>query len=325
MTTQTLASAPGKVVLSGEYAVLDGAPAICMAVNRRARVIISGIDGDCTDVTAPGFTETTGRFELTQDGVAWQSGQREFALVDSVLRAVESPQLKTSSIILDTSQFIDTRSRNKLGIGSSAALTVALCVAIKGADDVSARAQRAHLDFQGGSGSGVDVACSLNGGLIEYRMEAAVAKALRWPDGLGFRLLWTGVPTNTKTQLARLDAAVSRSSRARLSAAARDMASAWRGGNADVVIAQYSDYIEHLRSFSVDHGLGIFDAGHDELSIAARDMNLVYKPCGAGGGDIGIALGTDGAALDAFVSEHAAKASLLKCEIDYDGGRLEEN
>jgi phosphomevalonate kinase len=28
------ASAPGKLVLSGEYAVLDGAPAICVAVDR---------------------------------------------------------------------------------------------------------------------------------------------------------------------------------------------------------------------------------------------------------------------------------------------------
>ena len=52
---------------------------------------------------------------------------------------------------------------------------------------------------------------------------------------------------------------------------------------------------------------------------------MVYKPRGTGGGDIGIALGVDAAALDAFISEHAAKVSLLKCDIDYDGGRVEEN
>ncbi len=325
MTKELIASAPGKVVLSGEYAVLDGAPAICMAVNRRARVCLSDIDGDHSQVTAPGYTETTGRFQFAQDGLAWHSGQQEFALVDSVLRAAGTPHLETSAIVLDTSQFIDDRARDKMGIGSSAALTVALCVAIKRTSEVAEIAQRAHRDFQGGAGSGVDIACSLNGGLIEYRMDGAVATGLKWPEGLQFRLLWTGVAANTKEQLARLDSAIGKASRDHLSVAAQDMADAWRGGNAETVIERYRDYIERLRSFSVDHELGIFDAGHDELSIAARDANLVYKPCGAGGGDIGIALGVDSAALDTFISEHAAQASLLNGEIDYDGGKLEDN
>ena len=37
-----VASAPGKIVLSGEYAVLFGAPAICLAVNRRGARIKPG-------------------------------------------------------------------------------------------------------------------------------------------------------------------------------------------------------------------------------------------------------------------------------------------
>jgi phosphomevalonate kinase len=36
-----MASAPGKLVLAGEYAVLDGAPAIVMAVDRRAVVSVA--------------------------------------------------------------------------------------------------------------------------------------------------------------------------------------------------------------------------------------------------------------------------------------------
>ena len=49
------ASAPGKIVLSGEYAVLWDAPAVCMAVNRRAVATVSpSDDGECHIVT-PGF------------------------------------------------------------------------------------------------------------------------------------------------------------------------------------------------------------------------------------------------------------------------------
>ena len=56
------ASAPGKVVLSGEYAVLDGAPAVCMAVDRRAIARVSACGGDWHRVTAPGYTDVEGRF-----------------------------------------------------------------------------------------------------------------------------------------------------------------------------------------------------------------------------------------------------------------------
>ena len=53
--TRVTASAPGKVIVSGEYAVLDGAPAICMAVNRRARVSIVAADASRHTVSAPGY------------------------------------------------------------------------------------------------------------------------------------------------------------------------------------------------------------------------------------------------------------------------------
>ena len=56
-------SAPGKIIVAGEYAVLDGAPAICMAVDRRAHVNISSGDTEFHSVLAPGFSETVGRFK----------------------------------------------------------------------------------------------------------------------------------------------------------------------------------------------------------------------------------------------------------------------
>ena len=96
-----IASAPGKIVLSGEYAVLFGAPAICMAVDRRAVAITKdGTDSKC---------------RLETPGLA---GGDPFAIVEAVCGGQRPPL----DIMLDTRAFSDAG--GKLGIGSSAALTV---------------------------------------------------------------------------------------------------------------------------------------------------------------------------------------------------------
>ena len=72
MSERIRASAPGKVVLSGEYAVLNGAPAICMAVNRRAVVTIEATADEHHVVIAPGHVEEPRRF-LVRAGVFVQA------------------------------------------------------------------------------------------------------------------------------------------------------------------------------------------------------------------------------------------------------------
>ena len=325
MSAMTVASAPGKVVLCGEYAVLDGAPAICMAIERRAVARVSWSRGKTNRVTAPGYSETDGVFRASAEGLEWLQGRDKFKLVDAVWRAANVRRDEVCTIDLDTRGFIDEQTGTKFGVGSSAALTVALTLALTEADDLSSVAGRAHAAMQGGVGSGVDIACSIRGGLIEYRMEGAQVKSLQWPETLAYRLLWTGIGASTAARLATLQTAVTEPSRARLVTAAETSAAAWRSGDADNIIGGYYDYIETLRAFSEDHDLGVFDAGHGQLADAAAKVELVYKPCGAGGGDVGILLGTDAAKLDAFVSgENAAAFSLLKCGIDHSGARNEE-
>ena len=326
MNNKVTASAPGKVVLSGEYAVLDGAPAVCMAVNRRAHVELGLIDADFSAVTAPGFTDAIGRFKSNGNDIQWQDGQASFAVLDAVWSVVDSGSTRARSINLDSTDFIDSATGQKMGIGSSAAITVALCAATINSADVavlSPLAQRAHAKLQDGAGSGVDIACSLTGGLIEYRMEGASVTALKWPEGLSYRLLWSGVAADTREKLSKLAAGISKSSRQHLLSAAESMAQAWRSNEAKQVIAEYRDYSEQLLEFSVDHDLGIFDAGHAELWRAAGAAGLTYKPCGAGGGDIGILLGTDDVALDAFIARHAANSSVLDCEMSPTGVRID--
>jgi phosphomevalonate kinase len=326
MTRTVVASAPGKVVLAGEYAVLDGAPAISMAVNRRARAVVADVEGDISQVKAPGYTDEVGRFRTTDGEFCWHNGQSVFGIVDSVWRATEALQDGARLIDLDTSEFIDPECRRKIGIGSSAALTVALCAAVKCSTDIGTImtvAQRAHSDLQGGAGSGVDIACSLAGGLIDYRMEGASVTALDWPDGLSYRVIWTGVPVCTGDKLSKLNAGISKPSRVRLVSASEGMAKAWQSGDADRIIKEYRGYNDHLHQFSVDHDLGIFDAGHEELWRAASEADLTYKPCGAGGGDVGIVLGTDDAALDSFIDKLATKYALLDCRLSRVGAMIE--
>lgn len=296
-----VASAPGKIVLSGEYAVLSGAPAVCMAVEVRARATVSAsADGRC-HVSTPGL-----------------AGTDSYAVIDAVCAGVRPARI----VELDTVAFsVDGA---KLGIGSSAAVTVALTAALERSTDVFTRALRAHAALQGGAGSGIDVAAAVHGGLIQYEMSSRNVVELDWPDGLEMRVLWSGVPSSTRAKLKKLAGQAMQPSHAALAGAAGKIAEAWRSRSGDTVLAGYPDYIDALRQFSVDHDLGIFDAGHDQLTDAAMAANLVYKPAGAGGGDIGVLLGRDAADLDRFTAGNGTMIDrVVPCGLDPAGVRLD--
>jgi phosphomevalonate kinase len=304
------ASAPGKLVLSGEYAVLDGAPAVAVAVNRRARVRIEASQAACHTVFSPGYLDTEGRFEAAGDDIAWLAGRQDYALVEHVWSALGLQTPATLALQLDSRAFVDPATGIKLGIGSSAALTVALAAALAEVGDVRKDLFPAALDghrrLQGGLGSGIDIACSLLGGLIEYSLHAAPGRSLGWPDGLEMAVFWVGASASTADRIGRLGQAVRKPSRSALAMASGRVAAAWESGSATAILDEYRDYLHVLREFSDDHGLGIFDAGHAELAADAEAAGLVYKPCGAGGGDAGVCLATDADALASFVAGEAA-------------------
>lgn len=322
--TGIISSAPGKVVLSGEYAVLGGAPAVCMAVDRRAKVSVEPLDSGWNCVAAPGYSPVEGRFVSKGASLEWLQGEDEFKLVDAAWRTLRLFDKDCLSIELDTRAFFDVASGKKIGLGSSAALTVALAAALMQSNDVLDSATRVHRVLQHGAGSGVDIATGVSGGLIEYRMEGASILPLHWPDGLVFRLIWTGVAASTAIKLDRLKRARHRRSRDALAEAATSMAAAWR--SASGVISQFPAYIAALRRFSDEYDLGIFDAGHDKLAVEAAAAGLVYKPCGAGGGDVGILLGTSNEQLDEFViGMDTLGCQPLDCELEIDGVEWERH
>jgi phosphomevalonate kinase len=79
-------------------------------------------------------------------------------------------------------------------------------------------------------------------------------------------------------------------------------------------------YVDCLAEFDRAAALGIFGAPHRQLTRLARHAGVLYKPSGAGGGDMGVAFALDSAALATFAaSARAAGFSLPAMEPDQHG------
>jgi len=299
-------SAPGKIVLCGEYAVLDGAPAIVTAVDRRAVVSLKNISGSESVVVAPGMSNDEARFRRDASGVLqWVSGR--YRLIDEVFDEFRDVAMPAMSLTLDTRAFRDPESDKKLGLGSSAALTTALAAALDERFscklDVQSVAARSHWAYQSGRGSGADIAASFHGGTICFEKQSQTqVRQLQWPKGLLFRVLWSGHPASTTHKMIRLQSnrTAGKDSADALSAMASMVVAAWEEGSVGNLLRELREYVTSLRAFGDSHKIGIFDAGHSALLEPAAAHGLVYKPCGAGGGDVGVAFGTDAGELDAF-------------------------
>ncbi|MBL8226520.1 MAG: hypothetical protein JNM50_14440 [Chromatiales bacterium] len=333
------ADAPGKLVVVGEYAVLAGAPGIAVAVDARAcaRLAPAGASGLVIPEAAARHP-----FRFVPDGPPrWEApgpgafGRPVEAVLDTLRsRGLLDPgrALPPLEVVLTSAAFQDTDAqgvRQKLGLGSSAAVTVALLGALLRlagrsslpAGDVLALACDAHRRLQGGAGSGIDVATALAGGVtgVEYPEPGGwpAVVPLRWPEGLHCLAIWTGQSASTPDMLARLRAFQAASPVAAagrlegLGAASTAALAAWRTGDPAAVLAAIAAFATALRALDDAAGIGIYGGGHAELAALAAGHGAGYKPSGAGGGDYGLALSDRADVLAALRA--AAEAAGYRC------------
>lgn len=313
---RVLATAPGKLVIAGEYAVLEGAPALVLAIDRQAHVTLEDSDGGDYEISAPGLGIHAAHGRLDASGrMRWPAleatATESLGLVSAILETLGAedrpPPFRAS---LDTRAFhADGDRRRKLGLGSSAALTVALASAIRalgrrGAPSLDTLLA-AHRRAQDGHGSGLDVAASLHGGLLRYRVhdgQPRIAPAA-WPQELQWCCVWSGRPASTSFFLQRL-AAWRAQAPARHAAAMRELGdcatAAADATDAAALLEAVAAYALALERLAAASGLDIFCPEHRALAALAARLGVAYKTCGAGGGDVGIALTTDAARLQAF-------------------------
>lgn len=288
--------APGKVVLSGAYAVLRGAPALVTAVDRYA----------LADSLRPAeFVTPEVRCAL-----------------DELPDAPPAPWFDASAL----------RERGeKLGLGSSAAILVACLGALHGHDfaadsddwrrEVYRRALRAHRTAQGG-GSGIDVAASSFGGTLVAQLDQSVeaegargpelqVHAVDLPPDLTLEVWALGQPAST-AQFVRRVFDLERTDPARFRSLLEPQAQAARAAVGAVRLARAADLVESLKAqfraldvLGEAAGVPIVTESLRELEPLARATGALL-PAGAGGGDISIYAGLEPSS-SAFRSAAAAR------------------
>ena len=311
-----IATAPGKLILTGEYAVLDGAPALVVAVDRR--------------VTARRRTGPRGSSPFLV-AVADEIAARLGADHPAAHAALE--------VVADSRAFF--LGTTKLGLGSSAAVTVAATalalstnheLPVIDRDLVQQIAAAAHATAQstkprtsaaelaprrrslssmdlaaqlepvaataGVRGSGADIASAVHGGVIAF--QKGQVTRLTWPSGVTLVPFFTGNAADTTELVAEVNAARVRAP-ADVEAALAAIAAASRAAcqacesRAPEIAANALLAALVLAAHATDRlaqaaGLPLVPPCVADARAALARLGGTAKTTGAGGGDVAIAV-----------------------------------
>lgn len=284
--SSVVVSAPGKLMLSGEYAVLAGAPAVIAAVDRRAFARTGGGSGPDSSPAPAEASE------------AYREAHRALGLTVSEL----SPRVDVSQ--LRTNGF-------KLGLGSSAAAAAAAAALAfaecgQDIDDLAVRRDVLHAALRGHrsispQGSGADVASSVHGGFLRFQRHAEGVEAdpIHWPTPLRIRVVWTGQEARTSDFIARVSAlAEAQPVRYQglidtLGQEAERFVAAVRDGEPSAVLKSTAVYGQAMGRLGEAAGISILTDTLRRIAELAAVAGGAAKPSGAGGGDVALALFPD--------------------------------
>lgn len=332
-------SAPGKLFVAGEYAVVEpGEPAILIAVDRFLTVRLAE-SRDAGHVHSGEYGAAPLVWRLGTDGVSVLLEHRPHDYLMSAIGVIERLRaergLTARYFDLHVASQLDDEHGNKFGLGSSAAVTVAVVAALNefyglGLSPLERyRVAMLATIAISPNASGGDVASSTFGGWIRYSspdrarllydLRLGVETALTsigWepssitpipqPHHLRVLVGWTGSPASTERLVdgvrhGRDTTSPSYAEFLRDSARAVDaLTSALQSDDAPAAQTALTAARTTLQRLGALTGIVIETDALRALCDSASAFGAAGKPSGAGGGDCGIVLATEQTDVDAL-------------------------
>ena len=184
-------SAPGKLMLFGEYAVLEGHPAVALCLNKRIRCTATAGGGDTLLFSAPSLLDRVIEVEEIGPEAPHPGLRLLWPLIQEVM-----PQLGGLTLEFEA-EFPHT-----WGLGSSSASSLAAVAAIRTLQghtiepaELFEAVRTLHRRLQGAA-SGYDAATQLLGGAVHFQPDGPRFEGIAVPH-LAWVVAWTGVKAST--------------------------------------------------------------------------------------------------------------------------------
>ena len=322
-------SAPGKLFLAGEYAVVEaGYPAMIAAINQYLTVTIEASNSGTVFSSQQGITipwERSGEEIVTQTATSYALIFSAMGVAEAYVRALGQQTAAFYDLSVD-SQLDNSQSGTKYGLGSSGALTVATIKAVLTYYGQEVNAYRLYQLAalsqlqQGMAGSFGDLAASSYGGVIAYHSldrdwlkglleehtlleildmpwKDVNIERLSLPGTLSLLIGWTGQAASTDSLVNQVGQGRSQDGK---ESSHRDflqksksclggIIQACQQGDAERFQAGIAENRRLLQEFARKMGLVIETEDLIRLCQIAIEEGTVAKSSGAGGGDCGIA------------------------------------
>ncbi len=303
---KTEISTPGKVFLSGEYLVLDGSLATILATKQKANITIEGNSGPNNILHSLPLNKSFTFAVNDNFQIQWNDKDpKELGLLIELAILEMKIRPKNTTFTIDTTEFY--YNNKKIGIGSSAAISLALIKAIDSHFGIKSRtnaiidkAIRLHKKKQSNLGSGLDIIASFSDErLIECDINSLTNKTWKkhqWPSNLFIKGVLTNHESITTKMIDKynqghlLNKEFFETLKFDADKVLEKLSMSWSEKNTSSVLRYMEDYKIIMQRLNQQYTIGIYTDQHQALLDLANKFEIFYKPSGAGGGDLGFML-----------------------------------